>query len=442
MNSSVVKEALGRDDSKYQCLLKYVQNVITFEQEFLFVSQKNVCHFDIAHNSAHEGLNFGMKSHAASVKPNQGMLKSCEALTIQASIKAQMLDQDAAQNYSKKKNWSETPTSNYLTMQAESILNTIYKKKKNYITKRLSLREFEVHYQPTKEDNESEQPLEYLIHPNFDYFHAQSPVPFFKRIRYVNLDFKNVGFCSCKYFERCGIPCVHLFSVFCHLSPNDKPFVGFSHHDVAIRWWSSYLYHGYLPSSPDNLRNCFDKLSHNDILGPKFIHPLESQEEYVMPTKVVAPLYRILNYSHEDLVHLHMFESNSQMEQEGFLHSQEHDASDESVNGNDHQISVFDNSTSDLGGSLVNKNSLSIEEMYRPLIRETFNILNHLKSPQQNEKLKSLLETFNKEARAELVASKPTDNNDESTAMIAPEKESSKRKRVFNTYTMRNKKAN
>jgi len=137
-----------------------------------------------------------------------------------------------------------------------------------------------------------------------------------------------------------------------------------------------------------------------------------------------------------------MFESNSQMEQEGFLHSQEHDASDESVNGNDHQISVFDNSTSDLGGSLVNKNSLSIEEMYRPLIRETFNILNHLKSPQQNEKLKSLLETFNKEARAELVASKPTDNNDESTAMIAPEKESSKRKRVFNTYTMRNKKAN
>ena len=150
--------------------------VIPFDDNQMFQRMENI------NNSAHEGLNFGIKSHAASVKPNQGMLKSCEALTIQASIKAQMLDQDAAQNYSKKKNWSETPTSNYLTMQAESILNTIYKKKKNYITKRLSLREFEVHYQPTKEDNESEQPLEYLIHPNFDYFHAQSPVPFFKRI--------------------------------------------------------------------------------------------------------------------------------------------------------------------------------------------------------------------------------------------------------------------
>ncbi len=47
---------------------------------------------------------------------------------------------------------------------------------------------------------------------------AFSPIPVFSRIRSVSVDDNGTVFCTCKHFERLGLPCVHQASVatFCH----------------------------------------------------------------------------------------------------------------------------------------------------------------------------------------------------------------------------------
>jgi hypothetical protein len=37
-----------------------------------------------------------------------------------------------------------------------------------------------------------------------------SPIPIFSRIRSVTVDQIGTMFCSCKHFERIGLPCVHM----------------------------------------------------------------------------------------------------------------------------------------------------------------------------------------------------------------------------------------
>ena len=51
-------------------------------------------------------------------------------------------------------------------------------------------------------------------------------------------------FCSCKYFERNGIPCHHQLAVLKTLPNYEAP----SHHDVSVVWWTHYIYH----SEPKN----------------------------------------------------------------------------------------------------------------------------------------------------------------------------------------------
>jgi hypothetical protein len=76
-----------------------------------------------------------------------------------------------------------------------------------------------------------------------------SPIPIFLCICSVTVDQTGTMLCSCKNFERIGLPCVHLACVatLCHEMPvvdsNCSKFAGFTHHDIAVRWWSSYMYY-------------------------------------------------------------------------------------------------------------------------------------------------------------------------------------------------------
>ncbi len=76
-----------------------------------------------------------------------------------------------------------------------------------------------------------------------------SPIPIFSRIQSVIVDQTGTMFCSCKHFERIGLPCVHMACVatLCHdtsvFASHTSKFAGFTHHDIAVHWWSSYMYY-------------------------------------------------------------------------------------------------------------------------------------------------------------------------------------------------------
>ncbi len=59
-----------------------------------------------------------------------------------------------------------------------------------------------------------------------------SPIPIFSRIRSVTVDQTGTMFCSCKYFERIGLSCVHMayIAALCH----DILYVCFSY--LKICW--------------------------------------------------------------------------------------------------------------------------------------------------------------------------------------------------------------
>jgi hypothetical protein len=81
--------------------------------------------------------------------------------------------------------------------------------------------------------------------------------------------------CFCKHFERIGLPCVHLACVatLCHEMPgldsHCSKFAGFTHHDIAVHWWSSYMYYAYRPSTPLYIVQKYHLLAMNPIKGPK-----------------------------------------------------------------------------------------------------------------------------------------------------------------------------
>jgi hypothetical protein len=83
-----------------------------------------------------------------------------------------------------------------------------------------------------------------------------SPILIFSRIQSVTVDQTGTMFCSCKHFERIGLPCVHMACVatLCHdtsvFASHTSKFSGFTHHDIAVHWWSSYMYYAYQPLTP------------------------------------------------------------------------------------------------------------------------------------------------------------------------------------------------
>jgi hypothetical protein len=102
-----------------------------------------------------------------------------------------------------------------------------------------------------------------------------SPIPIFSRIWSDNIDQTRTMFCSCKHFERIGLPCVHMACVakLCHetsvFGSHTSKFSGFTHHDIAVSWGSSYMYYAYRSSTPLHIIEKYHLLAMNPIKGPK-----------------------------------------------------------------------------------------------------------------------------------------------------------------------------
>ncbi len=81
---------------------------------------------------------------------------------------------------------------------------------------------------------------------------------------------------SCRhYMNRTSPNSVHMACVatMCHdtfvFAPHTSKFAGFTHHDIAVCWWSSYMYYAYQSSTPLHIIEKYHLLAMNPIKGPK-----------------------------------------------------------------------------------------------------------------------------------------------------------------------------
>jgi len=101
-----------------------------------------------------------------------------------------------------------------------------------------------------------------------------SPALLFCRVQVVTI-VDGYFMCSCCAFERAGIPCQHIAAIMMMIDPN---WAGFTHHDVAVRWWTSYIMFGYRYNneSTRELSRLLHRQRVNDIKGPSALGlPLE-----------------------------------------------------------------------------------------------------------------------------------------------------------------------
>jgi hypothetical protein len=102
-----------------------------------------------------------------------------------------------------------------------------------------------------------------------------SPILIFSHIWSVTIDQTRTMFCSCKHFERIGLPCVHMACVatLCHatsaFAPHTSKFAGFTHHDIAVCWWSTYMYYAYQSSTPLHITDKYTSSLEQELI-PKY----------------------------------------------------------------------------------------------------------------------------------------------------------------------------
>lgn len=98
------------------------QKVLPDQKYFLFYERMHIRHYVIAHNSAHEGTNFGMKNHTAAMKATHRIDQVGKTSNFQACLKAGQIEAEAYKEYIKKKAWTKLPTKNDLISIAEGML--------------------------------------------------------------------------------------------------------------------------------------------------------------------------------------------------------------------------------------------------------------------------------------------------------------------------------
>ena len=121
-----------------------------------------------------------------------------------------------------------------ITTYAEGIIASLYKQWDLYISLMVGDSSFDVHY--IGEDGRVE------VKDSEVYDVLNTPLLLFKRIRRVNVDDGGVMYCSCQQFETTRMFCSHQDSgVFTVSNELGIDWEGFTKHDVAVRWWTSFM---------------------------------------------------------------------------------------------------------------------------------------------------------------------------------------------------------
>ena len=238
------------------------------------------------------------------------MVQAYKALSIQSSLKTSHLDHKYASSAFKTSLWPNSKTKDHVIVPCESMLQQILVRIPEYVTRHINNTTWEVlnkrHIKFLKKDHD------FLQTANFDNVFADdeslylkpssSPIPKFWRIQTVVLDESLYLKCSCCQFESIGVPCVHQAAVINKCFPIWN---SFTHHDVALEWWTLYTSHAYTHS-------IFGKelmaLIKNPFSGPSFpssdnFSPLYSGS--LLPaSQKTHPVERCHNYNTDAKKHI------------------------------------------------------------------------------------------------------------------------------------------
>jgi hypothetical protein len=256
-------EALGACDGQtyvIEQVSEFVRNyVIVYDRVFLFYKKKYLRYFNVKTSSAHEGTNFGIKEHAAAVLPSHKINVAGKNLSLQATMKGVQMEADSTYMASSQSLWSESPTANYVTNLAESILSRATSRTHDYSVCRTAIDSWEVHYVGHDE---------YACETDRETSKHHSPIPIFTRIRVVKKQTEFLS-CNCGAQERVGLTCVHSTAVMETCFPDWK---GPTHHDVSPRWWITWMEFAH-KANTEAMTTAMLALMENEVPGPRLPGP-------------------------------------------------------------------------------------------------------------------------------------------------------------------------
>eukprot|EP00978_Attheya_sp_CCMP212_P014408 scaffold36669_cov47-Attheya_sp.AAC.2 len=374
---------------------------LIYDETFLFYLRMFIRHFNVSTNSAHEGTNFGLKNHAANVKPSHNLTNAAKAMTFQSNVKIMQVSEESTRNVLRENLHSIHPSRDNLTSIAVSILDNEFERIHCYEVKHVSKSCWQVFLKTDQESNYNDDALyesdndsapedrpvvaEQQTIPSQE---DSSPIPVFRRTRTVTASPGSVMSCSCGNFERTGLSCAHIMAIISH---HDSGWCGFTHHDVSVRWWKNYLQYGYKASSGP-LGVLFEVAMSRDILGPKL--PFEE----VTPTKYddmrvqSSIVETVWNYKKETIMKLlsppstnvsssslshRQIESMNGLTQESYIVEDQYETTasqlrDEVAEDVSESCEVFDRSISDMDGLT---NSKFVRQHFTGMFNELMSVL-------------------------------------------------------------------
>ena len=272
INSSHVVTTIGLDACrKLETFIR--SHVQPHEQHYCFFRRLSIRHMDMYSNTPHEGTNNGIKASAAPSMPQHSIATAARVLCVNSEVNAIQRGRESATLLMGHKLWSKTKTADYVTSYAENEIKNQASEIHSYHSMRLNSLNWSVRRRQHKplqslRFDELEQDAA-LADASIHIVGRRQPnkvIPQFDRVRKVKLVGRCLN-CSCNFFERIGLPCRHQIHVLhYHMTPL---WTGLSHHDVSIRWWTTYLFfYRSLDAQHQQICNALKMLDQNDCKGP------------------------------------------------------------------------------------------------------------------------------------------------------------------------------
>ncbi len=226
-------------------------------------------------------------------------------LIVQSDLKAAEIDESIYFDYQcNDKHLSSYPTSPFTITLAEGIISKKYKSAEYYDTKRVSIDTFQVAF--NKIFNEVYEFDEILESAEDDVLLAK--IPFFRRVRLVTIDDNGIMKCSCCEYEVCGLFCEHQICIAKSIHKFvGESFLGFDHHDIALRWRSAYMHLAFRSNTPKSLQQLFDNLLDSGDIGPRMKIPIPDSIGIEEPSEDQPAIDRLKNYQKEHAIVLNNY---------------------------------------------------------------------------------------------------------------------------------------
>ena len=108
--------------------------------------------------------------------------------------------------------------------------------------------------------------------------------------------------CDCGKYHRRGYFCAdHVAVAELVYNALGLDFTGFTHHDVALRYWLLYLHMCFKSSTPQSLQDAFDNLLRQERSGPNLPVDVPSSIPIVSPSVTKPAIDRLKNYDKQHI---------------------------------------------------------------------------------------------------------------------------------------------